>query len=128
MVMAAAYLFAFLLRLNFQEPWWGWAGVTTSFITVWVVQWLAFFAFRCDRLLWRYISVRDVPRFMGVVASASLVLIGLRVWFPSSHGFRPPFGIIIINSIAICYCPRLAIELLLVPAVMMMIKCENTNN
>ena len=101
MVMAAAYLFAFLLRLNFQEPWWGWAGVTTSFITVWVVQWLAFFAFRCDRLLWRYISVRDVPRFMGVVASASLVLIGLRVWFPSSHGFRPPFGIIIINGILV---------------------------
>ena len=101
MVMAVAYLFAFLLRLDFQEPWWGWVGVATSFVTVWGVQWLSFFAFRCDRLLWRYISVGDVPRFMGAVASASLVLIGLRILFPNSHGFRPPFGIIIINSILV---------------------------
>ena len=101
MVMAVAYLFAFLLRLDFQEPWWGWAGVVSSFVTVWVVQWAAFFAFRCDRLLWRYISVGDVPRFIGAVASASLFLVGLRILFPNSQGLRPPFGIIIINGILV---------------------------
>jgi FlaA1/EpsC-like NDP-sugar epimerase len=101
MVMVVAYLFAFLLRLDFQEPWWGWAGVASSFVTVWAVQWLAFLAFRCDRLLWRYISVADVPRFMGAVASASGILIGLRIVFPSSHGLRPPFGITVINSILV---------------------------
>ena len=100
-VMLLAYFFAFLLRLDFQEPWWGWAGVASSFITVCVVQWLMFFAFRCDRLLWRYISVGDVPRFAGAVASASLVLIALRVLFPNSQGLRPPFGITVINSILV---------------------------
>ncbi|MEI7899396.1 MAG: nucleoside-diphosphate sugar epimerase/dehydratase [bacterium] len=96
-----AYLFAFLLRLDFQEPWWGWTRAASSFVTVWVVQWLMFFAFRCDRLLWRYISVGDVPRFMVAVASAALVLIDLRMMFPSSHGLRPPFGVIVINSMLV---------------------------
>ena len=100
-VMAIAYFFAFLLRLDFQEPWWGWAGVFSSFVTVWAVQWLAFLVFRCDRLMWRYISVGDVPRFIGAVASSSLVLISLRIALPNYHGLRPPFGITVINSILV---------------------------
>lgn len=100
-VMAVAYFFSFLLRLDFQEPWWGWAGVASSFVTVWAVQWLAVILFRCDRLLWRYISVGDVPRFMGAVASASLVLILLRIVLPNCQGLRPPFGITVINSILV---------------------------
>ena len=52
-VMALAYLTAFLLRFEFQEPWWGWDQVAVSFVTVWAVQCVALELFGCNRLLWR---------------------------------------------------------------------------
>ncbi len=100
-VMAAAYLTAFLLRFDFQEPWWGWRRVALSFVTVWVVQGLALALFGCNRLLWRYVSVGDVPRFIGAIGSSTFGLIVLRVLLPNQHGIRPPFSIILFNSILV---------------------------
>ena len=97
-VMASAYLTAFLLRFDFQEPWWGWKRVAFSFVTVWVVQELALVLFGGNKLLWRYVSVGDVPRFVGAIASSTLVLLLLRVSFTDYQGMRPPYSITFFNG------------------------------
>lgn len=100
-VMAFAYLLAFLLRFDFEEPWWGWRRVAFSFITVFVVQGAALAFFGCYRLVWRYVSVGDVPRFVGAIGASTSVLVLLRVFLPGEHGVRPPFSVTVINSILV---------------------------
>ncbi len=97
-VMACAYLTAFLLRFDFEEPWWGWQRVAFSFVTVWVVQSLALALFGCNKLLWRFVSVRDVPRFVGAIGFSTVILVLLRVLLPGEHGVRPPFSITFMSS------------------------------
>lgn len=97
-VMAAAYLSAFLLRFDFQEPWWGWRRVAFSFVTVALVQVLALSLFGCYKVLWRYVSVGDVPRLVGAVGSSTVVLLLLRTLFPEQMGLRPPYSITFFNS------------------------------
>lgn len=97
-VMAAAYLTAFLLRFDFAEPWWGWRKVAASFVTVWAVQWASLVLFGCNKLLWRYVSVGDVPRFVGAIGSSTAVLVLLRVLFREQMGLRPPYSITFFNS------------------------------
>ncbi|NLC79951.1 MAG: polysaccharide biosynthesis protein [Lentisphaerae bacterium] len=97
-VMALAYLTAFLLRFEFQEPWWGWDQVAVSFVTVWAVQCVALELFGCNRLLWRYVSAGDVPRFVGAIGVSTVVLLALRVALPYQMGLRPPYSITFFNS------------------------------
>ncbi len=97
-VMLAAYVSAFLLRFDFHEPWWGWRSVALSFITVWIVQSAALTVFGCNKLLWRYVSVGDVPRFIGAVMTSTVVLLVSRLLFPTRMGLRPPYSISFFNS------------------------------
>jgi len=97
-VMALAYLTAFLLRFEFQEPWWGWGQVAVSFVTVWAVQCVALELFGCNRMLWRYVSASDVPRFVGAIGTSTTVLLVLRVVLPHQMGLRPPYSITFLNS------------------------------
>lgn len=99
LVMALAYFFAFLLRFDFDAPWWGWHRVSTSFITVWTVQTGALALFGCYRMLWRYVSINDFHRFVGALASSTLILAVLRMALPDHFGARPPYSITVINSI-----------------------------
>ena len=98
MVMAAAYFTAFLLRFEFHEPWWGWLQVAASFVTVWVAQCVALEVFGCNRLLWRYVSVGDIPRFVGAISVSTVALVVLRVALPYQVGLRPPYSITFFNS------------------------------
>lgn len=97
-VMAAAYVMAFLLQFNFQPPWWGWGRVAFSFITVFLAQTLALTLFGCYRLVWRYVSVGDIPRFVGAIGVSTLVLVALRVLLPEHQGIRPPYSTTFFNS------------------------------
>jgi FlaA1/EpsC-like NDP-sugar epimerase len=98
LVMALAYLMAFLLRFDFHEPWWGWRRVSYSFLTVWGVQLVALALFGCYKLLWRYVSVADVPRFVGAIAASTASLFTLRILFPAQMGLRPPYSITLFNG------------------------------
>lgn len=98
LVMALAYLLAFLLRFDFHEPWWGWRRVAYSFLMVWGVQLVALFLFGCYKLLWRYVSVADVPRFVGAIATSTASLFVLRILFPAQMGLRPPYSITLFNG------------------------------
>jgi FlaA1/EpsC-like NDP-sugar epimerase len=97
-VMAVAYFTAFLLRFDFQAPWWGWDRVAYSFITVLLAQGVALALFGCYRLVWRYVSVGDVPRFIGAIGASTALLVLLRVVFPEHQGVRPPYSITFFNS------------------------------
>ena len=97
-VMALAYLTAFLLRFDFAEPWWGWRKVAASFVTVWAVQWISLVLFGCNKLLWRYVSVGDVPRFVGAIGVSTVAFVILRLLFPEYRGLRPPYSITFFNS------------------------------
>ena len=97
-IMAAAYAAAFALRFDFQEPRWGWGGVWTSFITVCVIQFLAFIAFDCLRR-WR-VRARDIVRFILAFGMALSVLIVIRFILRSESQLhiRPPFSINLMNG------------------------------
>lgn len=97
-MMAAAYFTAFLLRFDFHEPWWGWQRVAASFVMVWAVQCVALELCGCNRLLWRYVSIGDVPRFVAAIGSSTVVLVLLRLVFPHQMGLRPPYSITFFNS------------------------------
>jgi FlaA1/EpsC-like NDP-sugar epimerase len=100
-VMAVAYLVAYLLRFDFQAPWWGWELVAISFIIVYAVQGLALALFGCYKLVWRYVSIGDVPRFLGAIGASTTFLLLLRVCLPESYGIRPPYSITFFNSVLV---------------------------
>lgn len=89
------YLVAFLLRFDFRAPRWGWRAVALSFLTVGAVHILALLVCGCYRLAWRRIRVRDLPRYIGAMALACLVLTVLRFCLSGEAYFRirPPYSI-----------------------------------
>ncbi len=97
-VMAVAYLAAFLLRFDFFEPYWGWRKVAYSFVTVLLVQVLALAACGCYRLVWRYLTVTDIPRFVVALVGSTAVLGLLRVFLPGEHAIRPPYSVTFLNG------------------------------
>ncbi len=99
LVMGFAYLFAIFLRFEFNPPHWGWAGVAQTFLVVAVVQWFFLWLFRCRKVMWRYITVSDVPRFFAAVFSSAAFLIVLRVLMPRGFSVRPPLSISILNAV-----------------------------
>ncbi|MBO7655128.1 MAG: polysaccharide biosynthesis protein, partial [Kiritimatiellae bacterium] len=97
--MAIAYLMATLFRYDFQEPLYGgWSVVVTAFGVVWAVQLFFLCLFGCYRMLWRFISVSDLPRFVGALFSATLVLAVTRYLFPELRWLRPPYGVTLMNG------------------------------
>lgn len=102
-IMAGAYLAAFALRLDFNEPTWGWGAVAQSFIVVWMVQQGALLAFGCYRLTWRKTGALDIPRYVGAVVASAAALLLMRLFMPSVAyaGMRPPFSITLMNAVLV---------------------------
>jgi len=98
-VMGFAYLFAILLRFEFHAPHWGWDGVFITFFVVAAVQWFFLLLLGCNRTIWRYITVSDVPRFIAAVFCSAVVLAVLRLLLPHSFDIRPPFSITLMNAV-----------------------------
>ena len=98
-VMGFAYLFAILLRFEFSAPHWGWSGVALTFVVVAVAQWFFLWFFKCNKVIWRYITVSDVPRFFMAGFASAAVLIILRLLLPRSFSVRPPLSISLLNAI-----------------------------
>ena len=90
--IAFAYIVAFILRFDFQEPSWGWGKVALSFVTVLAVYLLSLFVTGCYRLSWRRISVRELPRYILAMVFGCAVLTAMRYLLPDislSH-IHPP--------------------------------------
>ena len=98
-VLGLAYLGAFALRFDFQEPRWGWPTVVQSFATVCVVYIVLLVACGCYRVAWRRSSLRDLPRYALALALACLALTLLRFLTPveSYMYMRPPYSVVVIS-------------------------------
>ena len=98
-VMAAAYAGAFVLRLGFVEPNWGWRSAVSSFAVVWAVETAVLAAFGCTRR-WR-LKALDVPRYAAAFASIGAILLALRAFLPDMAvaAFRAPYSIAVLNTL-----------------------------
>ena len=98
-IMVLAYFFAIFLRFDFNPPHWGWDGVFVTLCVVVAVQWLFLLIFKCQRAIWKYITVSDVPRFFIAVFCSASILIILRLLLPRSFVVRPPYSITLMNAV-----------------------------
>lgn len=97
-VIGAAYLAAFILRFDFEEPSWGWRKVAMSYMTVCAVHMVSLMVCGCYRLAWRRIRASELPRYIGATALAAMLLTAMRFLLPEL-GFahiRPPYSITVI--------------------------------
>ena len=96
--MALAYCAAYVLRFNFSVPAEHMHEGMCAFVTVATLQFAALLAFGCYRLIWRFISVCDVPRFLYAICASTSVLLLLRLVLPEVRYLRPPLSIALINA------------------------------
>jgi len=101
MVVAFAYVAAFLLRFDFTAPRWGWRAVALSFVTVGAAYAVSLVATGCYRLAWRRFSLRDLWRFAGATTLVCVVLTALRYFTPVDNlaHIRPPYSITVISFV-----------------------------
>ena len=99
-ILLLSYLTAFVFRLNFNEPIWGWRATALSFLVVLVVYLLSLSLFGCYRTPLQRISVLDIPRFIGAGAVSSVVLLILRLTMTNmeSATFRFSYSIILMTT------------------------------
>jgi FlaA1/EpsC-like NDP-sugar epimerase len=100
-VIGLAYLCAFALRFDFQEPTslGGWGTVARLYVTVCAVHLASLFLFGCYRLAWRRIRGSELPQYIGAMMFACGVLTLMRYFLPNvslSH-IRPPYSITLIS-------------------------------
>ncbi len=96
-----AYLSAIWLRLDFQEPQWGWRKTALSFVAVCVVHLASLVACGCYRLSWRRTRAADVPRYAVAMALACAVLTAMRFFMPEvafAH-VRPPYSVTVMSFV-----------------------------
>ena len=100
-VIGFAYLCAFALRFDFQEPTslGGWGTVARLYVTVCAVHLASLVFFGCYRLTWRRIRGSELPQYIGAMMFACGVLTLMRYFLPNvslSH-IRPPYSITLIS-------------------------------
>ncbi len=95
-VMALAYAAAYGIRgIEFGLPAWGMRGAAWTFATVAAVQLACLALAGCYRLLWRFITIMDVPRFVLAVTLSTLVFALLRA-MQVGHALMNFSGLIIV--------------------------------
>ena len=100
-VIGFAYLCAFALRFDFQEPTslGGWGTVARLYVTVCAVHLASLLFFGCYRLAWRRIRGSELPQYIGAMMFACGVLTLMRYFLPNvslSH-IRPPYSVTVIS-------------------------------
>jgi FlaA1/EpsC-like NDP-sugar epimerase len=100
-IMAAALFAAYTLRYNFN---WTRIDVEADRILLHAgllaaIQVLALAAFGCYRLIWRFIGVDDVPRFVYAVGVTTAALVFVMAPLPPGVAIRMPVGVVILNGV-----------------------------
>ena len=98
LLVGVAYILAFFLRFDFNEPPWGWRAVAASYGVVSAVHVAFFWLSGCYRVPWRRAGVREIPRAVAACAAACAALVAMRFLLSDvamSH-LRPPYSVTII--------------------------------
>jgi len=100
-IMAAAFFAAYTLRYNFD-----WARIHDEsgrillhFALLAALQVAALASFGCYRLIWRFIGVDDVPRFVYAVGLPALAAVPVLASLPARAAIRMPIGVVILNAV-----------------------------
>jgi FlaA1/EpsC-like NDP-sugar epimerase len=93
--VAASYFAAFFMRLDFQEPSFGWRRVASSCVVVCAVHVVSLFLLGCHALAWRRTKISDCPRYVAACALSCAILTAMRFALGdySFAGCRPPYSV-----------------------------------
>ncbi len=100
MVFVAAFMFAYLLRFDFHIPPIELFHMAVQLPVVAPIQLGALYLLKGHRLIWRYISLEDVYRFMWAALLSAAPVVMLRLTLPGSlRQFRAPLSVTVMDSI-----------------------------
>ncbi len=103
-LMAVSLLAAYALRFNFVIPEAHKTQLWTVLPFTLSVEIAALVACGCYRIVWRYFSATDIPRFAFSFGGAALVFLAMRFCLPFKLSFLyPPISVIFINAI-VAFC------------------------
>lgn len=104
LVMLAAYVMAFAVRLEFHEPSFGWRATWICFAMTWLVQMACLVITGCYRIPWRRICPLDLPYYVGAAMLSCGTLTLLRIVFAEErHAWlRPPYSVTLMNGVLFC--------------------------
>lgn len=100
MVFVAAFILAYLLRFDFNIPPVELSCMAAQLPGVVMIQLGAFYLLEGYRLIWRYISLEDIDRFVRAALLSAAPVVILRLTLPESlRQFRTPLSVIVMDSI-----------------------------
>ncbi len=98
-VVTVAFLAAFQLRFEFSIPSQYWKAMVLWLPYTVLAHVVSNFLFGVYRILWRYISLYEVWRFVKAVAAVSALFLAFRLAATAHHVyFRPPLSIIVLEA------------------------------
>ena len=99
-LMAVALLSAYALRFNFDIPETHRELLWTVLPFTLAVEMAALVLCGCYRIVWRYFSATDIPRFAFAFGGASCLFLAMRFGLPFKLSFLyPPISVILINAV-----------------------------
>ncbi len=111
-LLAVALFAAYALRFNFAIPPNHLALLRTVLPATLAVELAALVLCGCYRIVWRYFSATDIPRFAFAFGGASCLFLALRICVPGKLSFLyPPISVTFINSV-IGFCLVLFVRFL----------------
>ena len=109
-LMAVALLSAYALRFNFAIPEAHQTLLWSVLPFTLAVELAALVACGCYRIVWRYFSATDIPRFAFAFGGAACVFFAMRFGLPFKLSFLyPPISVIFINAI-VAFCLVLSVR------------------
>jgi FlaA1/EpsC-like NDP-sugar epimerase len=98
LTLAAALGFAYLLRFDFDIPARNLTILRTQLPVVIGIQFVCMYLAGVYRLMWRYVGLQDVPRFLRAAGYSTVSLVVLRLLpFAALRDFRVPISVIVLD-------------------------------
>jgi FlaA1/EpsC-like NDP-sugar epimerase len=99
-VFVTAFIFAYLLRFDFNIPPIELFHMAVQLPVVALIQLGALYLLKGHRLIWRYISLEDVYRFVLAALLSAAPVVMLRLTLPEAlRQFRTPLSVTVMDSI-----------------------------
>ncbi|MFL6289916.1 MAG: polysaccharide biosynthesis protein [Thermoanaerobaculia bacterium] len=97
-ILVGSFLFAYLLRFDFDIPEDELARMLVQLPLVLLLQFAALALAGVYTFVWRYVGLREVPSFLKAASGSAAVLLALRFGLPDGfHLWRVPVSVILID-------------------------------
>ena len=99
-MLAAAFVFAYLLRFEFQIPAREWSDITHQLPYAVIIQFGIFALVGVYSFIWRYVGMPELRSFLRAALTSALLLLALRLFLPPSQQvWRIPISVIVIDAV-----------------------------